>query len=897
MRFLLVLTLSALLSLSAAGEQLLPDSLICFIDSACAEAGLTIPELGFEKKWVEDDTFRLALIDRILDEPLSLTSSGDEFARVLSDSLTPLEYLPVLTHMLGSPVNLPVTPEPEILDLSGQLTMQKLTPSGTLLKSTLAQSELPIGMSLFLTNIALADSLLTDFYEQLSVDDRQHILYQSIATWSEENSEDSEGLLFSPPPESDSLFADGGYDRLYTIAARTDLTPLYQAFHYCLSGLEAISSDPDEYAGLSVPWCCSTPWGNIQVGTFNDDRHTDQDFLLLIDPGGNDFYAGGIPRAVGDDRRPAMQFCLDLSGDDMYHAAGTAVSQGSAVLGIAILSDQSGRDTYLADMHTQGSALFGAGLLFDGDGDDSYRGDYFAQGAAHFGLGLLFDDNGDDLYHAAAWCQGMGGTFGSGVLVDRQGDDRYSAGGAYLHKPLRPQDYRSFAQGFAMGYRDRAGGGIGLLLDGDGNDFYDAEIYAQGCSYWYSLGILIDQHGNDHYQATQYAQGAGIHLSCGLLADGSGDDHYFSRFGPSLGTGHDYSVGMLLDMQGDDSYQVSGGIGVSLTNSFGMLLDNGGNDIYSFSEVWGLGAVRHARGYAGTALFLDLGGRDIYPAASPAANDTLWHQHDYGIGWDRSESSTPGATSSQPAADSLQNGMTMPLDSLWNIASEWGVGENRIRVPQARKALADRIDSVVPFLQEERKLDTTSGLVHRVLKVIVDAEPDAMTPLLLEAIADSSRDARILALGLLSDTLFQAHASIVASRVDTLRDRELRTTLLTLGAMRSVAHLPLISGYLNSEQEQLRLTAVRALAATYSRDALPHLMQGLCDPMFTVRSGVIDRLGRFELKDVLRELPQDVPQFERRLVLDKCLLRTEEEGGWWTRWRIRKQIKAMGDKD
>ena len=79
MRSFFILFLSAFLSLSAMGEQLLPDSLICYIDSACAEAGLTIPELGFEKKWVEDDTFRLELIDRILDEPLSLAFSGDEF--------------------------------------------------------------------------------------------------------------------------------------------------------------------------------------------------------------------------------------------------------------------------------------------------------------------------------------------------------------------------------------------------------------------------------------------------------------------------------------------------------------------------------------------------------------------------------------------------------------------------------------------------------------------------------------------------------------------------------------------------------------------------------------------------------------------------------------------------
>lgn len=872
MRLLFLFLLAAVCTLSAQGQLLLPDSLVAVIDSACAQSGLTLTELGFEKKWVEDDTFRLKLVEDILDEPLLLGSSGDHLARVLTDTLTPGQYLPLLADALDTP--LPVS-------VGEVASLETVLPNS------------PPGLNIFVEQLALADKLLQQFYQQLSVVDRRQILYQAVSTWSEEEGGKYDGLLYKPPPESDSLFGDNGYDLLYTIAARTDLSPLLQAFQHCLTGLEAISRDTADYTPLQLPWCSSTPWGNIRISTFSDEVHEDTDFLLLIDPGGNDRYLAGIPRAVGSDTSPALQFCLDLTGDDLYYAAGTAVSQGSAVLGLAGLVDCSGRDTYLGDMHTQGSALFGGGLLQDRGGDDIYRADYFAQGAGHFGLGLLFDDSGDDLYHAAAWCQGMGGTFGAGVLVDRRGDDRYSAGGAYLHKPLRPQDYRSFAQGFAMGYRDRAGGGIGLLFDGAGNDFYDAEIYAQGCSYWYSLGMLLDFAGNDHYQATQYAQGAGIHLSCGLLADCSGDDHYYSRFGPSLGTGHDYSVGMLLDGSGNDNYMVSGGIGVSLSNSFGLLLDSSGDDMYSFSEVWGLGGVRHGRGYAGMALFLDLGGEDIYPSASPGSNNSLWRQHDYGIGWDRPGTFLADAASPQTAADSLWGEETMPLDSLWGIAIEWGVGENRIRVPAARKALASRIEETVPFLRGERKLDTTSGLTRRALQVLVDEEPEAMTPLLLETLSDSSSDARIMSLGLLSDTLFTSHAGLVAAGMDTLKGRELRVALFALGSMRSVSHLSLISGYFNSDEEQLRLAVVRALAATRAPAALPWLMQGLQDPIFTVRSAVVDCLDRFPVKSVLRDLPDDTPAYERNLVLGKCLQRAQEESSWWTRWRIKRRQNAL----
>ena len=94
------------------------------------------------------------------------------------------------------------------------------------------------------------------------------------------------------------------------------------------------------------------------------------------------------------------------------------------------------------------------------------------------------------------------------------------------------------ALGFAIGARPRAGGGIGVLYDRSGNDFYNAEIYAQGTSYWYSLGMLIDERGQDIYNATQYAQGAGVHLSIGYLCDGAGDDSYHSRFGPGQGGAH-----------------------------------------------------------------------------------------------------------------------------------------------------------------------------------------------------------------------------------------------------------------------------------------------------------------------------------------------------------------------
>ena len=98
-----------------------------------------------------------------------------------------------------------------------------------------------------------------------------------------------------------------------------------------------------------------------------------------------------------------------------------------------------------------------------------------------------------------------------------------------------PTNYQSFAQGFGMGIRDYAPGGIGEPLNSSGNDLYYTEIYGQGCSYWFSLGLLGDLAGDDTYILAQYGQGSGIHLSAGILYDEQGNDHYLSRWGPGQG--------------------------------------------------------------------------------------------------------------------------------------------------------------------------------------------------------------------------------------------------------------------------------------------------------------------------------------------------------------------------
>jgi hypothetical protein len=169
--------------------------------------------------------------------------------------------------------------------------------------------------------------------------------------------------------------------------------------------------------------------------------------------------------------------------------------------------------------------------------------------------------------------------------------------------------YQSLSQGFAIGNRyEETGGGIALLLDeGDGNDVYQADIYGQGSSYWYSLGMLVDRGGNDTYSLGQYGQGAGIHLSAGILVDLKGNDTYTNPYGVGTGGAHDWSVGWLIDRAGNDLYQ-GNGQGQGLNYSVGILLDCAGDDshISNNDTCVGKGVNNDI------SLLLDLAGTDQY---------------------------------------------------------------------------------------------------------------------------------------------------------------------------------------------------------------------------------------------------------------------------------------------
>jgi hypothetical protein len=325
----------------------------------------------------------------------------------------------------------------------------------------------------------------------------------------------------------------------------------------------------------------------------------------------------------------------------MYRGQAAGI-QGGAILGVSLLVDLAGQDTYTAGDVAQGSALGGAGLLLDRAGNDRYLGDKRVQGQAVGGVGVLLDRQGRDDYRAALLGQGVGGPLGFGLLDDVEGSDHYYAGGKYADPYDDTPGYNGWSQGVGVGPRGTANGGIGMLLDGGGDDVYEADYFSHGGGYWFCLGFARDFGGNDQRVGStrtlwdggerkearfmRYGNGFGVHYAAGFLLDDAGDDTYFTDF---AGTGFVWDVGIcaLIDLAGNDRYESGSGVGACYNSGLMLLLDAAGNDTYISANA---GTAAEKSDYHDQdprshnfSLLLDLTGQDTYPADIANGKDTV----------------------------------------------------------------------------------------------------------------------------------------------------------------------------------------------------------------------------------------------------------------------------------
>ncbi len=560
-----------LLLLLITHVSVIPQSFYRALDSTLSFAHLSRKDLLFERKTYKEDSFSISIIDSAISDPIFLLEESESLINRLSDTVSLTSIYLSLCRLLDFRVS-------EKGVLNGTDPIHNL-------------------VNLIITS----DSLISTAFSELAKTQVDSLLFETTYLFADEDDSTmlkKRGILRLTPFTIDSV----PMDRYLKLLEKVKRKQIYLAGFIFVKGLENIL--PSILKNMPGSGYFNIKGVNVYIGTDKNDTYQLKVPYVVIDPEGDDVYhiAKGEPFKSG--------IIIDIEGNDRY--IGADVSVGGAVFSNNAIFDLSGDDYYESKIISLGAGMFGCGVLFDGDGENIFKGEYFSEGAGFCGTGILYSKGDDDYYTIWDFGQGFGGTWGVGILKDINGDDVYRAGFRFLHVPLLPHSTRSFAQGFAMGVRPDAHGGIGILIDDRGNDQYIGEAFAQGTSYWKSLGLLFDLNGNDRYLATEYAQGAGIHLSAGLLFDLNGDDHYFSRFGPSQGEGHDYSVGILMDFSGNDIYHVSGGLGVGLYNSVGIFCDIKGNDVYSTYEKWAVGSANPKRGRIGIGVFLDLDGEDVY---------------------------------------------------------------------------------------------------------------------------------------------------------------------------------------------------------------------------------------------------------------------------------------------
>src|SRR3989339_137702 len=337
-----------------------------------------------------------------------------------------------------------------------------------------------------------------------------------------------------------------------------------------------------------------TPIGRIVLSGTGNDKHQYSDLLLLVDFGGDDEYRG----AVGS--TPSLEIpvslAIDLDGNDKYINDDEYLpSQGAGVFGAGMLLDMKGDDEYTSMKMAQGAAMLGIGILADMEGNDVYKLGTDGQGGAYFGVGLAIDNRGDDKYFIDGDGQGYGGVGGVGTLVNRSGNDFYRAepkASVVFRPDYHSKDGKlnySYAQGCGVGRRGDVtdghswAGGMGTLIDLEGDDVYESANWSLGCGYWYGIGFIYDGAGNDKYHSASWSQAAGAHFCIGALIDEGGNDEHilWEEQSVGIGFGHDYTVALFLNRGGNDKYQLKDdGLGFAINKSQVFMFDTDGDDTY-----------------------------------------------------------------------------------------------------------------------------------------------------------------------------------------------------------------------------------------------------------------------------------------------------------------------------
>lgn len=409
-----------------------------------------------------------------------------------------------------------------------------------------------------------------------------------------------------------------------------------------LANQQLILEPEYDWISGSLVWAEETEHGWIIIGGPDDNSYRlDRPAAVLIDIGGNDTYQGMV---AANDFDIGVSLVIDIGGEDTYTSNTFGMATGR--LGVGMLVDCDGNDTWTLADGSGGTGFAGIGILEKRKGDGQFRGGRWTIGAAMAGLALVFGSTGNDHYQGEIYSIGVGGPLGVGVVIDLAGNDHYRCGfhhgsgynqsDAPNAKPGDPNfQYEGWGLGVGAGRRfypwlteeqrefrqAQLAGGLGVLIDIEGDDIYESSNFSLGCGYYFGAGLKLDVSGNDQYRTARYGNGAGAHQAIGLSIDYDGSDHYQST-GPTYhgGCAWDHSIFICIDGgTQNDRYdlQRTSGLGVADHSSLGIFANLGGDNRY----VVGSGLGRGGRDSLG--IFFDHSGNDDYDEKLNRTNGQL----------------------------------------------------------------------------------------------------------------------------------------------------------------------------------------------------------------------------------------------------------------------------------